>query len=164
VHPNWFLSLWYIWRKPCTYLLSRLTELSNGPKRASIWPTLPRSSIGYGQNDFLAHGIFRAYRASSCQVWHPLQANQSDLPLDPRHLGVPLGAPKMNSEPIACSTRIVHLSCVEISISQKRLKWASIWPTSSWRSIECSQNDSVPVVHSVQIVHLSDAEINTVTK
>ena len=31
--PKWFLSLWYVWRKPCTYLVSRLALCPNGPKR-----------------------------------------------------------------------------------------------------------------------------------
>jgi hypothetical protein len=35
VRPKWFLSLWYIWHKPCTYLASRLALSANGPKQAS---------------------------------------------------------------------------------------------------------------------------------
>jgi hypothetical protein len=29
MHPKWFLSLWYVWRKPCTYLDSRLAQSPN---------------------------------------------------------------------------------------------------------------------------------------
>jgi hypothetical protein len=32
VHPKRFLSLWYVWRKPCTYLASRLSVSPNGMK------------------------------------------------------------------------------------------------------------------------------------
>ena len=31
VHPKQYLSLWYIWRKLCTYLALTLTPLPNGP-------------------------------------------------------------------------------------------------------------------------------------
>jgi hypothetical protein len=37
VHPKGLLSLWYIWRKPCTYLVSRLALSPNGTKQASTW-------------------------------------------------------------------------------------------------------------------------------
>jgi hypothetical protein len=32
VCPKWFLRLWYVWRKPCTYLASRLALSPNRPK------------------------------------------------------------------------------------------------------------------------------------
>jgi hypothetical protein len=51
-----------------------------------------------------------------------LQVDQSKLSLDPRHLGVQLGAPKMISEPIARSAQTGHLSCIEISIISKETK------------------------------------------
>jgi hypothetical protein len=35
VRPIWFLSLWYVRHKPCTYLASRLALSPNGPKWAS---------------------------------------------------------------------------------------------------------------------------------
>jgi hypothetical protein len=41
-----FLSLWYVRRKPCTYLASRLALSLNGPKWDFMWPTSPRSFIG----------------------------------------------------------------------------------------------------------------------
>jgi hypothetical protein len=45
VRPEWFLSLWYVWPKLCTYLASPLTLSPNRPKRDSTWPTPPRRSI-----------------------------------------------------------------------------------------------------------------------
>jgi hypothetical protein len=50
---NDFLSLWYIWCKPCTYLVVTLTLSPNGWKRDSTLPTSLRRSIGCVQNDFL---------------------------------------------------------------------------------------------------------------
>ena len=52
VCPKQFLSLWYVWCKPCSY--------PNGPKQDSTWPMSPRSSIGCVQNDFRAYGMFSA--------------------------------------------------------------------------------------------------------
>jgi hypothetical protein len=46
VCPKRFQSLWYIWWKLCTYIASRLTLSPNRLKRASTWPTTPRSTIG----------------------------------------------------------------------------------------------------------------------
>jgi hypothetical protein len=48
MRPKWFLRLWYIWRKPCTYRAPKLTLSPKGSKRDSTWPTSPRSSIGHG--------------------------------------------------------------------------------------------------------------------
>jgi hypothetical protein len=56
VHVKWFLSLWYVQRKPCTYLAQRLALSPNRAKRVSTWASSPRSTIGCIQNDFYAHG------------------------------------------------------------------------------------------------------------
>jgi hypothetical protein len=56
--PKRFPSLWYVWRKPCIYLALRLTLSPNGPKQASTWHTLPRSTIGCAQSDFHACRLF----------------------------------------------------------------------------------------------------------
>jgi len=54
VHPKWFLSLWCIRRKLCTYLAAKLTLSPNRPKRDSIWHMSSRSSIGVRLNGFLS--------------------------------------------------------------------------------------------------------------
>ena len=54
VHPKWFLSLWCIRRKLCTYLAPKLTLSPNRPKRDSIWHMSSRSSIGVRPNGFLS--------------------------------------------------------------------------------------------------------------
>jgi hypothetical protein len=58
VHLKWFLTLWYVQRKPITYLASRLALSPNGPKRASTWASSSRNSIWCIQNNFLACGTF----------------------------------------------------------------------------------------------------------
>jgi hypothetical protein len=52
VRPKQFLSLWYVQRKLCTYVASRLALPPNGPKQASTSASSPRSTIGYIQNNF----------------------------------------------------------------------------------------------------------------
>jgi hypothetical protein len=32
VHPKQFLTLWYVWHKPCTYDAPKLTPSPKGPK------------------------------------------------------------------------------------------------------------------------------------
>jgi hypothetical protein len=53
VRPKWFLSLWYVLRKPCTYLAPTLTLYPNRPKWDSTWPTSPRSSFGANHTPIL---------------------------------------------------------------------------------------------------------------
>jgi hypothetical protein len=60
VHPEQFLSLRYVWRKPCTYHATKLALSPKGSKRDSTWPTSPRSSIGCVQNGFWSYGTFGA--------------------------------------------------------------------------------------------------------
>jgi hypothetical protein len=45
---------------------------------------------------------------------------QNELPLDPRHVGVQLGASKIISELMVRSTQTVHLSCAEINTTSKQ--------------------------------------------
>jgi hypothetical protein len=54
VRPKRLLSLWYVWHKPCTYLVLTLTPSPNGPKRALTQPKSPRCSFGCVQNNFQA--------------------------------------------------------------------------------------------------------------
>jgi hypothetical protein len=63
VRPKWFLSLWYICHKLCTYLVPTVTPFPNRWKWDSTWPTSPRSSIESIQNGFWSYGMFGANRA-----------------------------------------------------------------------------------------------------
>jgi hypothetical protein len=60
VRPKWFLRLWYVWHKPCTYLASRLALCLNGLNRASTWASPPRSTMRCVQNNLWACGTFGA--------------------------------------------------------------------------------------------------------
>jgi hypothetical protein len=46
VHPKQFLSLWYVWHNPCTYLAPTLTPSQNGLKHDSTSPKSPRVPSG----------------------------------------------------------------------------------------------------------------------
>ena len=70
---------------------------------------------------FQAYGMFSAIPASILpQDWHYLQADRIKLPLEPRHLGVPSGASKMNSELMVCLAQMVHLSCTNTNTVSKQ--------------------------------------------
>ena len=115
-----FMSLWYVWRKPCTYLAPAITLSPNRPKEDSTLPRSRRSSIGRVQNDFQAYGTFGANRAPILhQHLHYLQTDRNEVPHDPRHLGVPSGASKTIYEPMLCSAQTMHLSCVNVSTISK---------------------------------------------
>jgi hypothetical protein len=123
VRPKWFLNLWYVRRKMCTYLASRLALSSNKPKRASTWASSPRSTIECVQTEFWAYGMFGANRTPILhRHLHYLKTDQNKIPHNPCHLGVPSGWSKMIFEPLVCSVQPVHLSCVKISTISKRIK------------------------------------------
>jgi hypothetical protein len=63
VRPKWFPSLWYVRRKLCIYVASKLALSPNILKLASAWASSPRSTIGCGHNNFWAYGTFGANRA-----------------------------------------------------------------------------------------------------
>jgi hypothetical protein len=89
VCPKRFKSLWYIWRKPCTYLVSRLILSPNGPKRASTWPTSPRSTIECAWKDLHERGHSRkpcTYLASRLILSPNGPKRASTWPMSPRSI------------------------------------------------------------------------------
>jgi hypothetical protein len=66
VRPKWFLRLWYVWHKQCTYLASILALSPNELNEASTWASSPRSTIGCVQNDFWAYGMLAQTVQLSC--------------------------------------------------------------------------------------------------
>jgi hypothetical protein len=121
VHPKWFLSQWYVQRKSCTYLASRLALSPNTPKRAFTWTSSPRSAIGCVQNDFRA--MFSENRAPILhRHFHYPYMDWNEIPQDQCHIGDPSGASKMISEPMVCLAQTMHLSCVKFSTISKQTK------------------------------------------
>jgi hypothetical protein len=119
------------------YLESRLALYPNRPRRASICASSPRSTIHYVQNNFWGDGTFGVNRAPIMhRNQHYLQKDRNEIPYDPSHLNVPLGACKSVFEAMVRLVQTVDLSC-----TTNGLKRDSTWPTSSGSSIGCVQND-----------------------
>jgi hypothetical protein len=120
VHPKWFLNLLYIWRKPCTCLAPMLTLSPNRPKQDSIWPKSPRCYIGCVQNDLWAYGTFAQSVHLSCvKISTHLQMDWIEIPLEPRHIGVPSVASKMIYEPMVHMAQTVQLSYIDTKTDSK---------------------------------------------
>jgi hypothetical protein len=110
------MRLWYVLRKPCSYLASSLALSPIRLNHASTWTSSPRSTIRCAQNDFWAYGMFSTNRIPILhRQQHYLQMDQNEIPHDPRHLGVPSGASKIISEAVVRSAQTMHLYCVKIS-------------------------------------------------
>jgi hypothetical protein len=87
----------------------------------------------------------------------------SELPLDPRHLGVLSGVPKMIFEPIGHSVQTVQLSCIEISTISKESEMSFHLTTSSRSSNRCTHNDFQTYGMFIPNCAPMCAEINNVT-
>jgi hypothetical protein len=61
----------------------------------------------------------------SCVKISRLQMDRNELPLEPRHLGVPSGASKMIYEPMVCLAQTVHHLTPTLTLSLNGLKRAS---------------------------------------
>ena len=72
------------------------------------------------QNDFRAYGTFDTNRAPILRHDQPhFQADQIELPLETRHLGVASDASKMISEPMVRLAQTVQLSCSDTNTVSK---------------------------------------------
>jgi hypothetical protein len=165
VCPKRFISLWYVQRKSCTYLASRLALSPNGQNRAFTWASSPRSTIGCVQNDFWAYGMLgpnRAYILHRHQ--HYLQTDQNKIPHDPRHHGALSSAPKMIPEYVISSAQTMHLSCQDYHYL--RMHWIELPLEPHHLGVPSGVSKMIyePKVRLAQIVHLSCTDTNTVSK
>ena len=152
VHPKWFLSLWCIRRKLCTYLAPKLTLSPNRPKQDYIWHTTSRSSIGCVQIDFRAYGAFHANHAPILhQGQHYLQTDRtqaSSWASSPRSTNrcvqngfLDYGALSANFFLRAIRRKLCNYLAPKLTLSPNRPKRDFIWHTSSRSSIGCVQID-----------------------
>jgi hypothetical protein len=72
---------------------------------------------------------------------HNLQRETSDIPQDPRHLGVPSGVSKMISEPMVHSRQTVHPLALRLALYLQGSKWAFTWASSPSGTNECVINN-----------------------
>jgi hypothetical protein len=121
VRPKLFMSLWFVPRKQCTYLASRIALSPNGPNRA---PPDPRHlGVPSGASKMIHEPIVSLTQTKGyLGPTLTLSQNRSKqkIPHDPRHLGVSLGASNTISEPTVHSTQTVHQSCIKSCTISKR--------------------------------------------
>jgi hypothetical protein len=100
-----FSSVWYVQRKPCTFLVSRLTLSPNGPNE---FPLEPRH-LGVPSSVSIMISEPMVLWRKPCTYLAPIltlsQTGQNEIPHDPSHLGVPSGASTMIYEPIVRSAQ-----------------------------------------------------------
>jgi hypothetical protein len=155
------MSLWCICRKPHTYLAPTKTFSPDGAQWDSTWSMSPRSSIGCLQNDFQPYGTFDTICATILrQDYNYLQTDWNELPLEPRHLGVPSSVSKMISKPMIRLAQTMHVSCTDTYTVSKQTETRFHSPRSS---NGCVQNNSEPMVRSVQTIHVSSIKISTIS-
>ena len=142
VLPNWFLSIWYIPCKPCTYIASRLALSLNRPNRASTWASSPRTTIGCFQNGFLSLWCIRCKLCTHLASRLALSPNRSNwVPLEPFHLGVPWVLPKQFLSLWCIRRKTCTYLAQKLTLSQNRPKGDSIWHRSFRSFIGCVQID-----------------------
>jgi hypothetical protein len=165
VRTKWFLGLWYVRRKLCTYLASRLAICPNKPKWAFAWASSPWSTIRCIKNDFWAYSMFGANHDLSCVKI----SNISKWTETSFHLSlIILKFHRVHPKLFLRLWYYQHKPCTylapTLTLSLNRPKWDSTWPTSPRRSIGSVQNVSKPMVCSAQTVHLSCVKISTISK
>jgi hypothetical protein len=90
--------------------------------------------------------------------------DQIELPFDTRHLGVPLGAPKMIFMPMEHSAQSMHLSFIEINSLQMDRNELSLDPCHVGVPSGASKIISEHMVRLAQTMHISCVQINTISK
>jgi hypothetical protein len=89
--------------------------------------------------------------------------DRSEHPLGPRHLGVPLGASKIISEPMVRLAQTDQLSCIKISTISK---WTALplEPRHQVVPSGASKTTFDPVVRLSQTMHLSCTDTKNISK
>jgi hypothetical protein len=139
VRLKWFVILWYVWHKPCTYLASILVVYQMN------WLKHPLEFRHLGVLSGASKTISEPTVCTNCapilhRHQHYLQMDQNKIIHDPCHLGVSSGASKAISKPLVHSSQTTHLSCVKINTISNELNQASTWASSPRNAIGCVQN------------------------
>ena len=114
VHPKQLLSLWYVRRKPCSYLASRLALSPTG--RNELPPEPRHLVVPLGVSKMICKPMVHLAQTMhlSCTDTNTMsKQKRSEIPHDPRHLGVPPGASKTISKLMVRLAQTVHLSCTD---------------------------------------------------
>jgi hypothetical protein len=141
---------WYIRRKPCTYLASRLTLSPNRAKRGSIWASSPWSYIGCDLSNPKINTISKQTKANFHLTHVTFEFN--------------LVRPKWFPSLLHVRHKRGTYLALWLALSPKKSKRGSIWPTSPRSSSGLPKWIYEPIVRLVQTVHLSNVLINTIPK
>jgi hypothetical protein len=164
VRPQWFLNLWYIWHKPCTYLMSRLALCPNGLKQASNWASSPWSTIGCVQNDFWAYGTFGLNHAPMLPNTNNI-SERTEVRFEMTHVTSKFHQvhPKLFLSLMVHSAQTMYLSCIKISTISKWTR-TSFHLTRPGVPSGASKTIFEPMVCLAQTIHLSCTDTNTISK
>jgi hypothetical protein len=142
VRSKWFMRLWYVRHKPCTYLASRLPLSLNGPNQASTWTTSPRSSIRCVQNDFWAYGMFSTNLQISCidantiSKWTKTRFHMTHVTFEFHWV-----RPKWFLSLWYVRRKPQTFLASRLALYQMKLNQTSTWASSPRSTIGCVQND-----------------------
>ena len=92
MHPKRHLGLWYVGRKPCTYLELTLTPSPNGPNEI---PNDPRHlGVPSGASKTISEPMIRLAQTVPylALTLTRSQNGPNEIAHDPHHLGLPSGA------------------------------------------------------------------------
>ena len=90
------------------------------------------------------------------------QMDRNELPLEPRHLGVPSGASSMISQPMVCLVPTKHLSCTDTNSLQTNQNEIPLEPYHLGVPSGASKMIYEPMVCLAQTMHLSCIDTNIV--
>ena len=161
VRPKRYMSLWYVWRNPCTYLALTVTPSRNGPNKIPLDPRYLEVPSGASKTIFepmvrLAQSVHISY--INTNTISKQTERDFTWPTSPRS-----SIECIQNDIRACGTfsANVHLSYINTNTISKWTKWDSTWPTSPRSFIGVSKMISEPLVRLSQIMHKS--YINTKT-
>ena len=112
VCPKRYLSLWYVWCKPCTNIALTLTPSPNRPNKI---PHDPRQlGVPSVASKMISKPMVPLRKPCTylALTLTPSPNGQNEISHDPHHLGVPSDASKMISEPMVRLVQTINLSYI----------------------------------------------------
>jgi hypothetical protein len=120
---KWFLSLWYVQAKLCTYIAPTLTLSSNEPKRDSTLPT--HLGVPLGASKTITEPMecsAQTMHLSCVKISTISKRTQTSFHLSLVTKEYHLRGSKMVSEPMVCLAQTVHLYCTDTNTAFKWTK------------------------------------------
>jgi hypothetical protein len=139
--PKWFLSLWYVWRKLCSYLVSRLILSPNRTKWASTWPMSLRIPSGAPKeiSESMVH-LAQTGHISCLEINTISKRTETSLHVT----NITKKYHQVCLKRFLCLWYIRLKPCTYLALIltlfPNRTKWASTWHMSPRSTIWCAQN------------------------